>query len=275
MMQAVLEELKQTTGSLSQQFKGLAEKFTSMTKTVTGLERRVGSLESKTWEDRNASHGVKMSESKVSDLSKSLEKVEAKNRKLENELREKTSMIDKLHARLDQIDHAMALATVKLSDMESSNQGQPTTICNGTLLWKIEDFTRKRQEAVGGVKTAIYSPPFYSSQFGYKMCARIYMNGDGFGKGTHLSLFFVLMKGEYDALLPWPFQKKITMMLLDQVNGDHMIDSFRSDPDSSSFQKPKTNMNIASGCPFFMPLDGLSNRAYVREDTMFIKIIVD
>ena len=40
------------------------------------------------------------------------------------------------------------------------------------------------------------------------------------------------------------------MMLLDQGNGDHMIDhEFHSDHQSSSFQRPKSDMNIASGSP--------------------------
>ena len=176
---------------------------------------------------------------------------------------------------MDQVDHSLALTTVTLSDIDVSGQGQAVTSTNGTFLWKIDNFTRKRQEAVSGVQTAIYSPPFYTSQFGYKTCARIYMNGDGFGKNTHISLFFVVMKGDFDALLPWPFEKNITMMLLDQNNGEHMIDAFRSDPESSSFQRPKNNMNVASGSPLFMPLDDLNNRAYVEDDTMFVKIIVD
>ena len=72
----------------------------------------------------------------------------------------------------------------------------PVHIYNGKLLWKIESYQRKRQDAINGLKTALYSPPFYSAQYGYKMCAKIYMNGDGFGRGSHLSLFFVVMKGE-------------------------------------------------------------------------------
>ena len=44
---------------------------------------------------------------------------------------------------------------------------------------------------------------------GYKACTRIYLNGDGMGKNSHVSLFFVLMRGEFDALLPWPFQQKV------------------------------------------------------------------
>lgn len=50
---------------------------------------------------------------------------------------------------------------------------------------------------------------FYTSRYGYKMCLRAYLNGDGTGRGTHLSLFFVLMKGPNDALLRWPFNQKV------------------------------------------------------------------
>ena len=56
---------------------------------------------------------------------------------------------------------------------------------------------------------SLYSQPFYTDRYGYKMCGRVYLNGDGMGKGTHLSLFFVLMRGEYDALLEWPFRQKV------------------------------------------------------------------
>ena len=43
-------------------------------------------------------------------------------------------------------------------------------------------------------------------------------------------MFLWLLKGDYDALQSWPFQKRITFMLLDQSDGDHMIDTFHSDP---------------------------------------------
>lgn len=36
-------------------------------------------------------------------------------------------------------------------------------------------------------------------------------------------------------------------MLLDQNNREHIIDAFRPDVTSSSFQRPVTEMNIASG----------------------------
>ena len=86
--------------------------------------------------------------------------------------------------------------------------------------------------------------------------------------------FLRLFKGDYDVLQTWPFQKKIRMMLLDQGNGDHVIDEFHSDPQSSSFQRPKSDMNIASGSPLFMPLDSLNDRRFIKDDVMFIKMVV-
>ena len=193
---------------------------------------------------------------------------------MEIRVREKEAEIARLQERLDRTEALMAENAVSLFRLEHPRQRPPMST-NGTLLWRIDNFTHIRQDAISGIRRSFYSPPFFTDQYAYKMCARVYMNGDGFGKNTHISLFFVVMKGDYDALLPWPFQKKITMMLLDQNNGEHMIDAFRSDPESSSFQRPKNNMNVASGSPLFMPLEDLGNGAYVKDDTMFIKIIVD
>ena len=40
------------------------------------------------------------------------------------------------------------------------------------------------------------------------------------GRGTHVSLFFVVMKSEYDALLPWPFTERVTFRLINPYNRD-------------------------------------------------------
>ena len=40
-----------------------------------------------------------------------------------------------------------------------------------------------------GKVTSLYSPPFFSSHTGYRMCLRAYLNGDGMGEKTHLALF--------------------------------------------------------------------------------------
>ena len=85
------------------------------------------------------------------------------------------------------------------------------------------------------------------------------------------------MRGQYDALLTWPFKQKVTFMLLNQdPAGEHVVDAFRPDPNSSSFKQPATEMNIASGCPLFAPIDLLQpNKTYLKDDTLFFKISVE
>ena len=61
-----------------------------------------------------------------------------------------------------------------------------------------------------------YSPCFYSHSCGYKMQLQVYPNGDGTGRGTHVSVKVALMPGEFDDLLCWPFRGIITLHLLNQ-----------------------------------------------------------
>ncbi|CAF3915268.1 unnamed protein product [Rotaria sp. Silwood1] len=127
-------------------------------------------------------------------------------------------------------------------------------------------------------QTSIYSPPFYSSPTGYKMRARLYLNGDGNARRTHMSLFFVLMRSLNDPILKFPFNYKVTFCMYDQTPAQrHIIDSFRPDIRSNSFQRPRSDMNIASGIPKFFPLAMIQQEGnpYVRDDTMFIKVMVD
>ena len=100
------------------------------------------------------------------------------------------------------------------------------------------------------------------------------MDGDGRGKGTHVSVFLALMLGEYDAQLPWPFDRQFELILVDQEKEERdYIRSFEPDPMSPSFQQPSphSGMNVGSGCPEFAPLSILDNPAYVKGDTMIIK----
>ncbi|CAF1043180.1 unnamed protein product [Rotaria sp. Silwood1] len=86
------------------------------------------------------------------------------------------------------------------------------------------------------------------------------------------------MRGRNDAILKFPFNYKVTFCLYDQTPDQrHIIDSFRPDIRSSSFQRPRSEMNIASGIPKFFPLSMIQQEGnpYVRDDTMFIKIMID
>ncbi|XP_077986163.1 TNF receptor-associated factor 2-like [Glandiceps talaboti] len=197
--------------------------------------------------------------------------------KMNKEHRDIRENLDGMDRKTKAQDRIIALKDVTLAEQDLRIQSLEMASYDGILTWRITGIARKRRDAISGRTLSIYSPYFFSSRHGYKMCARIYLNGDGMGKGSHVSLFFVIMKGEYDAILKWPFCQKVTFMLIDQNNREHVIDAFRPDPDSSSFKRPTGDMNIASGCPLFMALSVLdsSHHAYIKDDTVFLRIIVD
>ena len=173
----------------------------------------------------------------------------------------------------------VTLAHVGMLAIEERLINQEKGSRNGTLLFKLDHVAEKIVEAKKGRQTSFYTPPFYTSQNGYKMCARIYLNGDGDGKNTHMSVFFVLLRSEHDAILRWPFKQKVTFKLYDQQNNnrENIVDAFRPDLNSKSFAQPETDMNIASGLPLFVPQAKLfdPNHAYIKNNTMFLKVIVD
>jgi len=179
------------------------------------------------------------------------------------------------------IDKKINLHDQWLKDLDLRLQISDTATYDGVLIWKINEYARRKRNAETGSALSLYSQPFYTSKYGYKMCCRVYLNGDGLGKGSHMSLFFSIMKGEYDSLLRWPFTQKVTLMLLDQGTGGtpgskHLVDSFRPDPKSNSFQRPTTEMNIASGCPLFVAQNVVEDgNMYRKDDTIYIKCIVE
>ena len=159
----------------------------------------------------------------------------------------------------------MAFACHHLENLElmGTNSGEYT------YTWKIPNIQRDSVQHNRG----IFSAPFYTSQYGYKMCMRVYLDGDGVGKGTHVSLFFSIMRSDHDDFLCWPFKQLVTLTLSTPTASITKL--FRPDPSSPSFQKPVRDMNIASGCPKFACQSILHSRIFSHEDSIYVKCQVD
>ena len=186
-----------------------------------------------------------------------------------------SEFVKQLEEKVLELERTLNVISVHHSELELQLQASLASTHNGAFLWRIPKVRQRIRDAKIGHITSIYSPPFYTGRNGYKMCIRAYLNGDGSGEGTHLSIFFVLMKGEYDPLLQWPFESKVSFVLVNQDHMKHLVQTFKPNPQSCSFQKPKTDMNVASGCPEFADLSILENPSYVKDDVMYIKAIVD
>lgn len=84
----------------------------------------------------------------------------------------------------------------------------------GQFTWRIDSIKEKIALAQAGNQAAnvMYSPSFYSLEGGYKLSLCIYPGGDNYQ--GYLSLYFVVMKGKFDEILLWPFQKRVYLSLL-------------------------------------------------------------
>lgn len=174
----------------------------------------------------------------------------------------------------------------RLDDMEAK-------YCNGVLLWKIESFWQLVEEAARGGITARYSPPFYTSPQGYKMCLRINPNGVEGYSGKCVSVFVHMMRGDYDDFLPWPFQGHIYITLLDQsprLNsaGLNKVPPPRDfpqllvpTPSVAAYQRPSHLRGLKGfGFKDFIHLDELRNPdaetqgSYVFNDALLVRVDV-
>ncbi|KPP71238.1 TNF receptor-associated factor 3-like, partial [Scleropages formosus] len=264
-MESCLEEMREKSRQVEQKLSSMQKVLSSHTEKMLEIELELRSLRSMRDEVESLRNSVENIRSRVTALE--LGQVGTSSG---------TQTLKTLEQQMSRHDDMLSVHEIRLADMDLRFQVLETASYNGTLIWKIRDYKRRKQEAVASKTLSLYSQPFYTGYFGYKMCARVYLNGDGMGKGTHLSLFFVVMRGEYDALLPWPFKQKVTLMLMDQGPArKHLGDAFKPDPNSSSFRRPAGEMNIASGCPLFVAQTVLENGTYIKEDTIFIKVIVD
>ncbi|XP_058796875.1 TNF receptor-associated factor 4 [Phymastichus coffea] len=151
---------------------------------------------------------------------------------------------------------------------------------SGTLVWKVSDFAAKLAEARAKEGVELVSPPFYTSQYGYKLQASLFLNGNGTGEGSHVSIYIKILPGEYDALLRWPFSHSVSFTLLDQApvadKACNIVESFIPDPTWKNFQRPSREPDsLGFGFPRFVSHEMIRKRHFLKDDTMFIRVKID
>ena len=120
-----------------------------------------------------------------------------------------------------------------------SDQVSPTVL-------KFTNFTKRKS-----CNEVTYSPPFYSSPGGYKMCLRVYAKGFGDGKDTHVSVHVYLLRGENDDHLTWPFTGTVEIELLNQLNDKiHQKVTIQFMGDQKSSQRVENSDRATFGCGY-------------------------
>jgi TNF receptor-associated factor 4 len=97
-----------------------------------------------------------------------------------------------------------------------------------------------------------------------------------------MSMFLCICKGEYDSLLSWPFNHKITLTLLDQCEEvesrkhvSYVIKPNTCKENAPFLSRPTGERNASFGAQRFVELDILHSLDYISNDTVFIKVEID
>ena len=181
---------------------------------------------------------------------------------------------DKFHLHMA-VDTTAALEskTVKLEiktvELENEIAALKAIMNGGPLNFKLTDYQKRKDS-----NECVESPSYYTSAAGYNLAIKVYANGGGDGKGTHISVFTAFLKGKHDAQLKWPFLGKVTFMLLNQLE------------DKNHHQKtmtvaPKDKIEVGStwGYPKFvahsaLEYDPVNNVQYLKDDMLHFKMSV-
>ena len=137
----------------------------------------------------------------------------------------------------------------------------------------LDDAQTERQKS-------IYSSAFITPS-GYNMCVRLYPYGDADVRGSHMSIFAVLLRGDHDDRLIWPLSCRLEFVLADQTkrNGieQHVSKQIWSDFQLNCFGRPDSMMNQGYGIKKFVDLEFIQQHKnlYLKNDTIYIQVTVD
>lgn len=139
---------------------------------------------------------------------------------------------------------------------------------------KLSNFTRLQ-----AANQPWYSPPFETSKGGHTMRLEVYPNGRN-GRGTHISVYVIIVKGKNDENIPWPFVGRVKVELLNQVNdSNHTSLDFGEYKALTPQSTDSVEMTNSFGMPQFLPLSDLRFKPakkcqFLKNDTLYFRVAV-
>lgn len=244
-LKLVMAEARKTSADLE-------GKINSLTAKNAELEMRCEAISSRN-EDLEA-RNVSL-ESTLRDLKAKVDTIESEKQTLKN----RVSMLESLalkvfhverkqaqeSRRLDQVGEAVGKETAELEARLTPSPPFYFTLCNF-----------EHYQTVG---FQWQSQPFHTSPQGYKLSIVVYPQGISGGKGTHVSLFVSILRGEYDDQLEWPFKGLVTVEVFNYAlqSWDRKPEIQFEESDNVKFtgQPVNSHSNAGLGFPRWLSLE--------------------
>lgn len=121
-----------------------------------------------------------------------------------NTVAELNNTVSELKKTVVELKGTVADTVVKIQSENEWQAGQQEEKRVGPITFTLSDYHAKKSS-----DEKFTSFPFYTSPAGYRMAIRVFANGDGEGRDTHVSVCAPILEGKFDNDLQWPFTGSI------------------------------------------------------------------
>ncbi|KAJ3658436.1 hypothetical protein Zmor_010171 [Zophobas morio] len=168
-------------------------------------------------------------------------------------------------------DIIIANMSEQISSLNLSMTKMHLRYCNGCYLWYFNEFKNKINSMRNDSRIMHYSPGFYTSANGYRLCIRLNLSPKD---PNYVAILIHVMKTEHDHALDWPFSGRLTITLIHPTQTFRNIkETMMTRPELEAFRRPVQEMNPKGfGYTEFALIEELFSQGYTDNNQLLIKV---
>ncbi|XP_066246368.1 TNF receptor-associated factor 6 [Euwallacea similis] len=190
---------------------------------------------------------------------------------MQNLLRALYEKIVYLEQKTREQDIIIANMSQQVSNYSTTISNFQQRYCNGSFIWHFNDFKTKITAMRENMRLMHYSPGFYTSPYGYKLCIRINLSPKD---SNYLAILLHVMKSEHDHALDWPFCGRLTVTIVHPMQSYKNIkETMMSRPELQAFNRPIHDLNLKGfGYTEFASVEELLDQEFVANNQLIVKV---
>ncbi|KAH9365160.1 hypothetical protein HPB48_021626 [Haemaphysalis longicornis] len=176
---------------------------------------------------------------------------------------ESAAIAQRILLKVDKIHHYLTCESGPAKDQPRSSKFE----------WRVENFSKLKEQMLGGKAKYFYNDNFYVGSHGYKMHLGATLADNSKGK-VCLIVYTHITRNPYDRTLQWPYRRRSTFVVVDQKTNCHhkvaeMVPQELGRKQKHCFQRIKSGPNEGIGFTALISLED-SEKAYLMKDSLIV-----
>ncbi|XP_077528208.1 TNF receptor-associated factor 1-like [Haemaphysalis longicornis] len=180
---------------------------------------------------------------------------------------ESAAIAQRILLKVDKIHHHLTCASELAKDQPRSSKFE----------WRVKNFSKLKEQMLGGKAKYFYSDNFYVGSHGYKMHLGATLAEKNSKGKVFLIVYTHITRNPYDRMLQWPYRRRSTFVVVDQKTDRHhkvaeMVPQELGRKQDHCFQRPKSGPNEGIGFTALLSLEDLADpgKGYLMKDSFLV-----